>query len=42
MPEEYKELCCKDCGVDCEFTVRARTIQEVVDQCAAHAREVHG
>lgn len=42
MPEEYKELSCKDCGLDCDFFVRARTVQEVVDQSAVHAREVHG
>jgi len=42
MSEQYRELSCKDCGVDCDFTVRAKTIQEVVDQCAKHAREAHG
>jgi len=42
MADEYRELSCKDCGVDCDFTVRARTVQEVVDQCAAHAGQVHG
>ena len=42
MAEEYRELCCRDCGVDCDFTVRAKSVQEVVDKCAAHARETHG
>ena len=42
MPEEYRELSCRDRGVDCDFEVRARTVQEAVDRCAAHAREVHG
>lgn len=42
MAEEYRELWCRDCGVECDFTVSARTVQEVIGQCAAHAREAHG
>lgn len=40
--KEHKELCCRDVGVDCDFTARGGTIQEVVDRCAEHAIAAHG
>ena len=40
-PGEYKELCCRDVGVDCDFTARAVTVQEVIDACVDHAVNAH-
>ncbi len=39
--KEYKELCCRDVGVDCDFTVRAGTTDEVIKQCVDHATTKH-
>ena len=39
---EYKELCCRDAGADCEFIARAKTVEEVIEQCADHASKEHG
>ena len=39
---EYKEICCKDVGAECDFTVRAETVQEVLEKCAEHAASEHG
>jgi predicted small metal-binding protein len=33
---------CRDVGVDCDFTARGETEQEVLQQCAEHARTAHG
>jgi len=39
--KEYKELTCRDVGVDCDFTARAETIEEVIAQCVDHAKNKH-
>jgi predicted small metal-binding protein len=33
---------CRDVGVDCEFSTRANTVEQVIEQCADHGREQHG
>ena len=33
---------CRDVGVDCDFTARGETDQEIMQQCAEHARTAHG
>jgi len=33
---------CRDVGVDCEFVARGETEQDVLQQCAEHARTAHG
>ena len=37
-----KALGCKDVGVDCSFTAKGRTANEVLKKAAAHARKDHG
>lgn len=37
-----KTLKCRDVGFDCAAVVTAETVEEVLAQAAAHAREVHG
>ena len=37
-----KTVNCRDVGVDCDFTARGETEQEVLQQCAEHARTAHG
>jgi predicted small metal-binding protein len=37
-----KTVNCRDVGVDCDFTARGETEQEVLEQCAEHARTAHG
>jgi predicted small metal-binding protein/mannose-6-phosphate isomerase-like protein (cupin superfamily) len=41
-PTVYRELRCRDCGVDCDFTARAESIEGVIEQCAEHAKTAHG
>lgn len=36
-----KVLRCRDLGMDCDFVIRARTEEEVMQQAAAHAQTVH-
>lgn len=36
-----KYIRCRDVGVDCDFEARGETEQEVLDQCAEHARTAH-
>ncbi len=36
-----KVLRCKDIGMDCDFEVRAETEDEVLEQAAQHAAQVH-
>ncbi len=36
-----KTLQCRDVGFDCDAVVRAETEEEVLQQAAAHAKEVH-
>lgn len=42
MQKEVKELGCHDTGMDCDFMVRAYTIEEVLEHCATHVRRQHG
>ena len=37
----YKQLSCKDFGADCDFTVRAKTEEEVMEHGYAHSCKVH-
>jgi len=37
-----KIIRCRDVGVDCDFVARAETEQEILQQCAEHARGEHG
>ena len=37
-----KTVNCRDVGVDCDFVARGETEQEVLEQCAVHARTAHG
>jgi predicted small metal-binding protein len=39
---EMFELRCRDVGFDCAGVVRGATKDEVLQQAAAHAAEVHG
>lgn len=36
-----KLIRCRDVGVDCDFEARGETEQEVMDQCAEHAKSAH-
>jgi predicted small metal-binding protein len=37
-----KVVTCRDVGVDCDFIAKGDTEQEVLQQCAEHARTAHG
>jgi len=37
-----KTVNCRDVGVDCDFVAHGETEQEVLQQCAEHARTAHG
>jgi len=37
-----KTVNCRDVGVDCDFVAHGETDQEVLQQCAEHARTAHG
>ncbi|HXG66314.1 MAG TPA: DUF1059 domain-containing protein [Blastocatellia bacterium] len=37
-----KVINCRDVGVDCDFTARGETEEEVLQKCAEHARSEHG
>jgi predicted small metal-binding protein len=37
-----KVISCRDVGMDCDFTARGNTEQEILQQCADHARTAHG
>jgi predicted small metal-binding protein len=37
-----KTINCRDVGVDCDFVAQGETEQEVLLQCAEHARTAHG
>jgi len=39
--EGFKELKCRDAGVDCEFLLRAQTDDEVSSLAGEHACRVH-
>jgi predicted small metal-binding protein len=36
-----KSLSCKDLGSDCDFTICAKTENEIFDKAKEHAKEVH-
>jgi predicted small metal-binding protein len=38
----YKQLNCRDAGVDCDFLVRAESEEEVMTVASEHACRVHG
>ena len=37
-----KVIHCRDVGVVCDFVARGETEQEILYQCAEHARSAHG
>lgn len=37
-----KMVSCREVGVDCDFIAKGNTEQEVLQQCAEHARKEHG
>ncbi len=37
-----KELGCKDFRQNCDFTVRAKSEDEILDKCREHACKAHG
>ena len=37
-----KVIRCRDVGEDCDFEARGHTVQDVLEQCADHARVAHG
>jgi len=37
-----KSISCKDVGMDCDFTAKADTTEELLKVAAAHARQAHG
>jgi len=37
-----KIVSCREVGVDCDFVAKGETEQEVLQQCAEHARQAHG
>jgi predicted small metal-binding protein len=37
-----KIVSCREVGVDCDFVAKGETEQEVLQQCAEHARKKHG
>jgi predicted small metal-binding protein len=37
-----KSISCKDVGMDCDFTARAETIDELMQAAAVHAKQAHG
>ena len=36
-----KTLACKDVGVDCDYQIRGRTVDEVLKKAAVHAKKDH-
>ena len=37
-----KTLECSDAGFDCKAVIRGNTNEEILEQAAIHAKEVHG
>ncbi len=37
-----KIVSCREVGVDCDFVAKGETEQEVLQECAEHARKEHG
>ncbi len=37
-----KSISCRDVGVDCDFKAVGKTVEEVMQACAQHAKKAHG
>ena len=37
-----KMVSCREVGVDCDFVAKGETEEEILQQCAEHARNDHG
>jgi predicted small metal-binding protein len=37
-----KTVSCREVGIDCDFVATGATEEEVLEQCAVHARQDHG
>ena len=37
-----KSISCRDVGVDCDFQATGETVEDVMQQCAEHAKSAHG
>ena len=37
-----KSISCKDVGMNCDFTAKADTMEELLQAAAAHAKGAHG
>ena len=37
-----KSISCKDVGMNCDFTAKADTMEELMQAAAAHAKQAHG
>ena len=37
-----KVVSCRDVGMDCDFVARGQSENEILEQCAEHARTDHG
>ena len=37
-----KVIRCRDVGMNCDFSARGETMEEVMQQAAEHAKESHG
>jgi len=37
-----KTISCRAVGMDCDFTAKADTLDELMEATAKHAKEVHG
>lgn len=37
-----REIKCRDIGVDCDFTARGNSDEEVLANCRAHGKQAHG
>jgi predicted small metal-binding protein len=37
-----KSISCRDVGVDCDFQATGETMEDVMQQCANHAKSAHG
>ncbi len=42
MAAREKELSCRDFRQDCDFTVRAKSEEDILDKCRVHACNTHG
>lgn len=35
-------LACRDSGIDCDYVTRGETVEEIMQDIAKHAKNVHG